>query len=154
MSQQLSRFVYVVIRGSCACANTQPNMSVFNVFVIKWLIRRVRGAWFEIDCMPTERVPNRFDWVWYLVWCNVDVSVVRVWHICLNSCPKMCVNLQLKMSTNLGPSSAQAYNHVYAWYRKNDVLPFYEIFWHILFHKNASRRPVTSIHVVFLHRYY
>ena len=46
---------------------------------------------FESSCDPTEKVPNWFDRVWHIVWCNVDVCVIRVYPICPNfgtlSCP-------------------------------------------------------------------
>ena len=29
----------------------------------------------KTDCVPTENGPSRFDWVWYIVWSNVDVYV-------------------------------------------------------------------------------
>ena len=64
------------------------------------------------SCVPSERVPNRFDWVWYIVWYSVDAYVIRVAPICPNFGTVSYPNLHIKIPTNLAPSSAQKIRHI------------------------------------------
>ena len=54
-------------------------------------------------CDPIENVPSWFDWVWYFVWYSVDVYVSLDDPISFTFYPEICVNLHIKIPTNLGP---------------------------------------------------
>ena len=66
----------------------------------------------KTDCVPTENGPSRFDWVWYIVWFSADASVMYIWHGTFTFYPEISPNLQLKIPTNLAPSSAQKIRHI------------------------------------------
>ena len=50
----------------------------------------------ESSCDATENIPSWFDWVWYLVWCNVDAYVSDGTPISFTVCPVSYPDFTLK----------------------------------------------------------
>ena len=65
----------------------------------------------KTSCDPTENVPSWFDRVWYFVWYSADAGVSLNDPISFTFYPEICVNLQLKIPTNLAASSASEISH-------------------------------------------
>ncbi len=61
-------------------------------------------------CHPTENVPSWFALICNNVWYSTDACVRINDPISFTLYPEMCVNLQLKIPTNLGPSYALEIN--------------------------------------------
>ncbi len=62
-------------------------------------------------CDPTDNIPSWFDWVCNIVWYSVDPDVSLDDPISPNLYPEMCVNLHIKIPTNLGPGYASEISH-------------------------------------------
>ncbi len=65
-------------------------------------------------CDATENVPSWFDWVWNIVWCNVDAHVSVKWHVRPTFYLICYPDFGIKMPTNLGTGFASEISHSYA----------------------------------------
>ncbi len=52
-----------------------PGDDVFGVLVIMLFYTGFWCSDLESGCDTTENIPSWFDWVWYLVWYNVNANV-------------------------------------------------------------------------------